>query len=44
VFDGTASAAKVYFNTCVADTSISADASVTVTGSMRVHYILLGDD
>ena len=44
VFDGTASAVKLYANTCVADTSISGDVTVTITGSARFHYIFLGDD
>ena len=43
-FDGSASAVKLYANSCVADTSLSGDATVTITGSARIHYIFLGDD
>lgn len=43
VWDGTSTAVKLYFNTCVADTSISADTSVTNIGAMRVHWILEGN-
>ena len=44
VYDGTASAQVLYFNTCVADTSISADTTATLTGILRLTWVFLGDD
>ena len=44
VYDGTASAQVLYFNTCVANTSISNDCSVTLTGVLRLTWVFLGDD
>jgi len=44
VYDGTASAKVLYFNTCVADSSISEDTTATLTGILRLTWIFLGDD
>ena len=46
VFDGTASAVKLYATMAIADTSILAGQSITntLTGTLRVHWIFLGDD
>lgn len=44
VFDGTASAVKLFFNAAVADTSISADVSITNIGTLNVIWVFLGDD
>ena len=46
VFDGTSSAVKLYANMAVADTSILVGEAITntVSGTMRVHWLFLGDD
>ncbi|MFH1604471.1 MAG: hypothetical protein ABIH03_11255 [Pseudomonadota bacterium] len=44
VFDGTATAVALYFNTCAADTSLDATGTITLTGSMTVIWVWLGDD
>ena len=44
VWDGTATSVTAYVNSCVADTSLSNDCTVTVTGVVGFHYIVLGDD
>lgn len=44
VFDGTAAAVSLYFNTCAADTSLDGDGTITLTGSMTVVWVWMGDD
>jgi hypothetical protein len=44
VFDGTASAAKLYFNMGVANANITGNMTNTVTGTLSVIWVFLGDD
>ena len=44
VFDGTAAAVSLYFNTCVADDQIDDDMTVTPSGVLTVTWVFLGDD
>lgn len=44
VFDNTAGALKFYFNMATSNGNLSADASVRMTGTLAVDWLLLGDD
>ena len=44
VFDGTASAAAIYYNSALVDANTSADLSITNTGTFSITWVLLGDD
>ena len=44
VFDGTTTAVKLYMNSCVADTQISANTAWTNAGTLQVVWVFLGDD
>ena len=44
VYDGTAGAQSLYLNLCVADSSISNNVTVGVSGTLSVAWAFLGDD
>ena len=44
VFDGTAAAKSLYFNSCVADSQIDDTMTVTPSGVLTVTWVFLGDD
>jgi len=44
VFDGTSSAKKVYLNTAYATTTdVDGDATQTISGTIRITFVWLGD-